>query len=53
MQKNENFKKTIKEFQANRVYKEYVLLLMEKVIEEIEIDKPILTIKIRMAKSKN
>lgn len=52
--KNEEFqKKAIKEFQANRVYKEYVAIVEGKVVEEIEIDKPILTTKDRgMAKSK-
>lgn len=52
--KNEEFqKKAIKEFQANRVYKEYVAIVEGKVIDEIEIDKPILTTKDRgMAKSK-
>ena len=52
--KNEDFqKKAIKEFQANKVYKEYVAIVEGKVVEEIEIDKPILTTKDRgMAKSK-
>ena len=52
--KNEDFqKKAIKEFQSNRVYKEYVAIVEGKVVEEIEIDKPILTTKDRgMAKSK-
>ncbi len=52
--KNEEFqKKAIKEFQANRVYKEYVAVVEGKVIDEIEIDKPILTTKDRgTAKSK-
>lgn len=52
--KNEEFqKKAIKEFQANRVYKEYVAIVEGKVIDEIEINKPILTTKDRgMAKSK-
>lgn len=52
--KNEEFKKkAIKEFQANRVYKEYVAIVEGKVVDEIEIDKPILTTKDRgMAKSK-
>ena len=52
--KNEEFqKKAIKEFQSNRVYKEYVAIVEGKVIDEIEIDKPILTTKDRgMAKSK-
>jgi 23S rRNA pseudouridine1911/1915/1917 synthase len=52
--KNEEFqKKAISEFKANRVYKEYVAIVDGKVIEEIEIDKPILTTKDRgMARSK-
>lgn len=52
--KNEDFqKKAIAEFKANRVYKEYVAIVDGKVIEEIEIDKPILTAKNRgIAKSK-
>ena len=52
--KNEEFqKKAINEFRANRVYKEYVAIVDGKVIEEIEIDKPILTAKNRgVAKSK-
>ncbi|NVJ52276.1 MAG: RluA family pseudouridine synthase [Campylobacteraceae bacterium] len=52
--KNEDFqKKAIKEFRANNVYKEYVAIVDGKVIDEIEIDKPILTTKDRgQAKSK-
>ncbi|MGB5792441.1 pseudouridine synthase family protein [Poseidonibacter sp.] len=52
--KNEEFqKRAIKEFKANRVYKEYVAIVEGKVIDEIEIDKPILTTKDRgSAKSK-
>ena len=52
--KNEDFqKRAIGEFKANRVYKEYVAIVDGKVIEEIEIDKPILTAKNRgVAKSK-
>lgn len=52
--KNEDFqKKAIGEFKANRVYKEYVAIVDGKVVEEIEIDKPILTAKNRgVAKSK-
>ena len=52
--KNEDFqKKAITEFAQNRVYKEYVAIVDGKVIEEIVIDKPILTTKDRgMAKSK-
>ena len=52
--KNEAFqKKAIKEFSNERVYKEYVAIVDGKVIEEIEIDKPILTTKDRgKAKSK-
>lgn len=52
--KTEEFqKKAIKEFVNNNVYKEYVAIVEGKVIEEIVIDKPILTTKDRgMAKSK-
>ena len=52
--KNEDFqKKAIKEFAQNRVYKEYVAIVEGKVIEEIIIDKPIITIKDKgVAKSK-
>ncbi len=52
--KNEEFrKKAIKEFAANKVYKEYVAIVEGKVIDEIVIDKPILTTKDRgSAKSK-
>tara|TARA_B100001063_G_scaffold190768_1_gene181644 strand:- start:1690 stop:2442 length:753 start_codon:yes stop_codon:yes gene_type:complete len=52
--KNEDFqKKAIKEFKQNKVYKEYVAIVEGKVIDEIVIDKPILTTKDRgMAKSK-
>jgi 23S rRNA pseudouridine1911/1915/1917 synthase len=52
--KNEEFqKKAIAEFKANRVYKEYVAIVDGKVIDEIEIDKPILTTRDRgQAKSK-
>ena len=46
-------KKAIKEFAQNRVYKEYVAIVEGKVIEEIVIDKPIITIKDKgVAKSK-
>lgn len=52
--KTEEFqKKAIKEFVNNNVYKEYVAIVEGKVIEEIVIDKAILTTKDRgMAKSK-
>lgn len=44
--KSEEFRrKAIKEFAAERVYKEYVAVVDGKVIEEIEINQPILTIK--------
>ena len=44
--KNEEFQeKAINEFKKNRVYKEYIAVVEGKVIEEIIIDKPILTIK--------
>ncbi|KAB7886299.1 pseudouridine synthase family protein [Poseidonibacter ostreae] len=52
--KNELFQnRAIKEFKQNRVYKEYVAIVEGKVIDEIVIDKPILTTKDRgSAKSK-
>jgi len=52
--KNEDFqKKAIQEFKQNNVYKEYVAIVDGKVIEEVEIDNPILTTKDRgQAKSK-
>lgn len=52
--KNEEFRrKAIKEFANNNVYKEYVAIVDGKVVDEIEIDKPILTTKDRgQAKSK-
>lgn len=52
--KTEEFqKRAIQEFVNNNVYKEYVAIVEGKVIEEIVIDKPILTTKDRgMAKSK-
>lgn len=52
--KNEEFqKRAIQEFRANNVYKEYVAIVEGKVIDEIVIDKPILTTKDRgQAKSK-
>ena len=44
--KSEEFRlKAIKEFKNNRVYKEYTAIVEGKVIEEIIIDEPILTIK--------
>jgi len=52
--KNEEFRsKAIKEFASNKVYKEYVAIVDGKVVDEIVIDKPILTTKDRgQAKSK-
>jgi 23S rRNA pseudouridine1911/1915/1917 synthase len=51
--KNEEFRsKAIKEFRDNRVYKEYIAVVEGKIIDEIEIDKPILTIKGDKARSK-
>ncbi|OCL82917.1 pseudouridine synthase family protein [Arcobacter porcinus] len=52
--KNEEFqKRAIKEFAQNNVYKEYVAIVEGKVIDELIIDKPILTTKDRgTAKSK-
>ena len=52
--KNEEFRvKAIKEFAANRVYKEYVAIVDGKVIDEIEIDKPILTTRERKGSAKS
>lgn len=51
--KNEEFqKKAIEEFKAKRVYKEYVAIVEGKIVDEVLIDVPILTIKGKMAKSK-
>jgi 23S rRNA pseudouridine1911/1915/1917 synthase len=51
--KNEEFRqKAINEYKHNKVYKEYVAIVDGKVVEEIVIDKPILTIKGKKAKSK-
>ena len=51
--KKEEFRgKAIKEFMANRVYKEYVAIVEGKVIDEFKVDLPILTIKGQSAKSK-
>jgi 23S rRNA pseudouridine1911/1915/1917 synthase len=51
--KNEEFRaRAIKEFAQNRVYKEYVAIVENKFIEEEVIDKPILTIKGKTARSK-
>jgi len=52
--KNEEFRsKAIEEFASNKVYKEYVAIVDGKVVDEIVIDKPILTTKDRgQAKSK-
>ena len=53
MAKNEEFRgKAIKEFMANRVYKEYVAIVEGKVIDQFKVDVPILTIKGQTAKSK-
>ncbi|MGB5919640.1 MULTISPECIES: pseudouridine synthase family protein [unclassified Arcobacter] len=44
--KNEEFQtRAIREFKNNNVYKEYVAIVEGKVIDEIVVDKPILTIK--------
>ena len=52
--KNEEFqKRAIQEFKHNRVYKEYVAVVEGKVIEEIVIDKPILTTKERKGSAKS
>ncbi len=51
--KNEEFqKKAIEEFKKKRVYKEYVAIVEGKVIDEVIIDAPILTIKGKSARSK-
>jgi 23S rRNA-/tRNA-specific pseudouridylate synthase len=51
--KNEEFqKKAIKEYKEQRVLKEYIAWVEGKVTDEIEIDKPILTIKKGKAYSK-
>lgn len=51
--KNEEFQqKAIEEFKEERVYKEYVAIIEGKVIDELIIDKPILTAKGTNAKSK-
>jgi len=50
--KDEDFRiSAIKEFAQNRVYKEYVAVVHGKVVEEFDIDKPIMTIKGSSAKS--
>ena len=52
--KNEEFRvKAIKEFAANRVYKEYVAIVDGRVVDEIEIDKPILTTRERKGSAKS
>lgn len=52
--KNETFqRKAIKEFKHNRVYKEYIAIVDGKVIDEIEIDKPILTTRDRKGSAKS
>lgn len=52
--KNEDFRrKAIKEFANNNVYKEYVAIVDGKVIDEIEIDKPILTTRERKGSAKS
>lgn len=52
--KTEEFRvKAIKEFAANRVYKEYVAVVDGRVIDEIEIDKPILTTRERKGSAKS
>jgi len=51
--KNEDFqKKAIKEYKNQNVLKEYIAWVEGKIAEEIEIDKPILTIKNKRAYSK-
>lgn len=52
--KNEDFQTlAIREFKNNRVYKEYVAVVEGKVIDEIEIDKPILTTRERKGSAKS
>jgi 23S rRNA pseudouridine1911/1915/1917 synthase len=51
--KNETFrKKAIKEYKNNNVYKEYVAVVDGKIVEELEIDMPISTIKGKTARSR-
>jgi len=51
--KDEEFrKKAIKEYKNNNVYKEYVAVVDGKIVEEIEIDMPISTIKGKTARSR-
>ncbi|MEA2018720.1 MAG: RluA family pseudouridine synthase [Campylobacterota bacterium] len=51
--KNEPFrKKAIKEFKNHNVYKEYVAVVDGKIVEELEIDMPISTIKGKTARSR-
>jgi len=53
LSKNEEFRgRAIKEFIDKKVYKEYVAVVEGKVVEELTIDLPILTIKGKSAKSK-
>ncbi|MGA1932557.1 RluA family pseudouridine synthase [Arcobacter sp. YIC-464] len=52
--KNEEFRrKAVKEFAANRVYKEYIAIVDGRVVDEIEIDKPILTTRERKGSAKS
>ena len=52
--KNKEFQnKAIREFKNNNVYKEYVAVVEGKVIDEIEIDKPILTTRERKGSAKS
>ena len=52
--KTEEFRvKAIKEFAANKVYKEYVAIVEGRVVDEIEIDKPILTTRERKGSAKS
>ncbi len=52
--KNEAFQsKAIREFKNNRVYKEYVAVVEGKVIDEVEIDKPILTTRDRKGSARS
>ena len=52
--KNETFQRqAIKEFKNNRVYKEYIAVVEGKVIDEIVIDKPILTTRDRKGSAKS
>ncbi len=51
--KNEEFRKrAIKEYKEHKVYKEYVAVVEGKIVEELEIDLPISTLKGKTARSR-